>query len=150
MDWIEMKRRFIRLYEDVTGSDLEDERNLKGNGILYVMRVGITIVFYIICCTWHGRFFSGIDYAGHGIWGWIGLWLSCTWAATIVSIVTMWFLKLTPQARPHSGYFILGIVFLLLFVGGLSRHVQNPVIGEILVGSAASVLLYLSLFAEKH
>ena len=73
---------------------MKDNRASRANFILYVMQLLVTVLLYAICGFRHGRFFSGIDYAGHGAWGWIGLWFTCAWAATILSIAIMWIFKL--------------------------------------------------------
>lgn len=122
---------------------------IRANAILYVMRLVVTVLIYVVCCFHQGRFFSGIDYAGHGVWGWIGLWFTCAWAATILSIAVMWFLKLTPLRKPRWDYQAFGLAFLGLFLSGLSRQVPSPVLGEMMVGSAAAVLIYMGLFVGK-
>ncbi len=43
-----------------------------------------------------------------------------------------------------------GVAYLLLFLSGLCRHLPNPMLGEMVVGSRAVLPLYLSLFVEKH
>lgn len=128
----------------------KDKRVFKANALLYVMRLMVTVLIYAIRCFHKGRFFSGIDYAGYGVWGWIGLWFSCTWAASILSIAVMWIIGLTPLKKPRWDYLAFGLAFLALFLGGLSSHVPNPVLGEIMVGSAATLLIYLGLFVEKQ
>lgn len=122
----------------------------RANAILYVMRLVVTVLVYAICCFHQGRFFSGIDYAGHGVWGWIGLWFTCAWAATILSIVVMWILGITPLKKPRWEYFGFGIAFSALFLSGLSKLAPSPVLGEMMVGSATALLLYLGLFVEKR
>ena len=133
----------------------KDNRAFRANAIiLYVVRLVVTILVYAICCFCHGRSFSGIDYAGHGVWGWIGLWFSCAFAASIISLATLWVLKLTPRSDssglnvPPNGTFENAPdgTFNVL----LSRHVPNPIIGEISAGAAATLLLYVSLFTEKR
>ena len=74
----------------------------------------------------------------------------CTFAASIFSLATLWVLKFTPRRKPRWDYFAFGTAFLVLFVGGVSRHLLNPVIGEISVGAAATLLLYVSLFVKKR
>ena len=152
MDWKRTKERITHFYEWVskTDADLEVMPPSRANIILYVMQLVVTVSCFVMCCTWHGRFFSGIDYAGHGVWGWIGLWFSCAFAASIISMATMWVLKMTPRMKPRWDYFAFGIAFLVMFVGGVSRNVPNPVIGEISVGAATTLLLYVSLFTEKR
>ena len=128
------------------------EKNMatRANVILYVMRLVVTVLIYAICCFQQGRFFSGIDYAGHGVWGWIGLWFTCTWAASILSIAVMWIIGITPLKKPRWDYFTFGLAFLALFLSGLSSHVPSPILGEIMVESAATLLIYLGLFVEKQ
>ncbi len=151
MDWKRTKDSITRFFEWVSEPDDDLDVPLSGaNFILYLMRLVFTVSYFVICCTWHGRFFSGIDYAAHGVWGWIGLWFSCAFVASIISMATMWVLKITPRMKPRWDYFAFGMAFLVLFVGGVSRHLPNPVIGEISVGAAATLLLYVSLFVEKH
>ena len=120
------------------------------NDILYVMRLVVTVLIYVICCFHHGQSFSGIDYAGHGVWGWIGLWFTCAWAATILSIFVMWFLGITPLKKPRWDCFAFGLAFGGLFLSGLTSHVPCPPFGEMTVGSAAALLLYLGLFMGKR
>lgn len=127
----------------------KDKRAFKANALLYVMRLVVTVLIYAICCFRSGRFFSGIDYAGYGVWGWIGLWFTCAWTATILSIVVMWFIKRTPLKMPRWDYWAFGLAFLVLFLSGLSRQVQNPALCEMMVGSATALLIYLGLFVEK-
>ena len=152
MDWKRTKDRITRFYAWVseTDTDLDVMSPSKANVILYVMRLVVTVSCFVMCCTCHGRFFSGIDYAGHGVWGWIGLWFTCAWGATIQSIAVMWFLGVTPLKKPRWDYFGFGLAFLALFLSGLSRHVPSPILGEMMVGSAASLLIYLGLFVEKQ
>ena len=121
----------------------------RANAILYVMRLVVTVLIYVICCFHHGQSFSGIDYAGHGVWGWIGLWFTCAWAATILSIFVMWFLGTTPLRKPRWEYFGFGIAFSVLLLSGLSKRTPSPVLGEMMVGSAAAFLLYLGLFVKN-
>ena len=121
----------------------------RAHAILYVMRLVVTVLLFSICCFHQGRFFSGIDYAGHGVWGWIGLWFTCAWTATILSIVVMWFIKRTPLKMPRWDYWAFGLAFLVLFLSGLSRQVQNPALCEMMVGSATALLIYLGLFVEN-
>lgn len=128
----------------------KDKRAFKANALLYVMRLVVTVLVYAICCIRSGRFFSGIDYAGHGVWGWIGLWFTCAWAATILSIVVMWILGITPLKKPRWEYFGFGITFSALFLSGLSEFAPSPILGEMMVGSAAVLLLYLGLYVEKQ
>ena len=120
------------------------------NVILYVARLTLTVVLFAICYRRHGVFFSGIDYSGHSIWGWFGLWFTCAWAACIIGMAVLWLLKITPLREPRWDYFAFGVTFLILFMSGLSRQVPNPIIGEIGVGAAATLLLYVSLFSEKR
>lgn len=122
----------------------------RAHAILYVMRLVVTVLLFSICCFHQGRFFSGIDYAGHGVWGWIGLWFSCAWAATILSIIGMWILGITPLKKPRWEYFGFGIAFSVLLLSGLSKRTPSPVLGEMMVGSAAAFLLYLGLFVKKQ
>jgi len=82
--------------------------------------------------------------------GGIALWFTCAWAATILSIVIMWFLGITPLKKPRWDYFGFGLAFLALFLSGLSRQVPSPVLGEMMVGAAATLLIYLGLFVEKR
>lgn len=121
----------------------------RANVILYVIRLILTVVLFAICRWQHGVFFSGIDYYGHSIWGWIGLWFTCAWAACVLGMAALWLLKITPRRKPRWDYFAFGVAFLVLFVSGSSRQVPNPIVGEIGVGAAATLLLYVSLFREK-
>ena len=150
MDWKRMKHVIASQFEDVSSLEFKDVRISRANACLYLMRLGITVLLYAICLLRHGRFFSGIDYAGHGVWGWIGLWFTCAWAATPLSIVVMWILGKTPLKKPRWDCFAFGLAFLSLFLSGLSSHVPTPVLGEMMVGSAAAFLLYLGLFVKKQ
>lgn len=150
MDWTKMKHVITSLFEVVSGLELKAVRISRANAFLYLMRLGVTVLLYAICFLRHGRFFSGIDYAGHGVWGWIGLWFTCACAATLLLIVVMWILGITPLKRPRWDCFAFGLAFLSLFLSGLSSHVPSPVLGELMVGSAAALLLYLGVFVEKQ
>lgn len=119
---------------------------VRANAILYIMRLVVTLLLYIACLLRHGLSIPGIDYSGHGILGWVGLWISCAWMAVILSIIVLWILRIAPSRRPRWTYLALGSLFLVLFLSGVSRHTPNPNVGEILVGSAASLLFYIGLF----
>lgn len=146
MDW----KQFMCLLEKVYGNPDERIDFFRANIILYVMRwiLGI-VLFFIFCYCHHGVFLSGIDYSGHGRWGWFGLGLCCSWTAIILSIAIMWVLGLTPLRRPRTAFFLFGLAFQTLFFTGLSAHSLYPIISEIAIGSCASGLLYMSLFVEE-
>ena len=116
----------------------------RANAILYIVRLVVTLLLYIVCLLRHGLSIPGIDYSGHGILGWVGLWLSCGWLAVILSIIVLW--MIAPSRRPRWTYLALGSLFLVLFLSGVSRHTPNPNLGEISVGSAASLLFYIGLY----
>ena len=118
--------------------------HVRANAILYVIRLVVTLLLFIKCLLQHGRSIPGIDYSRHGILGWVGLWLSCAWMAVILSIIVLW--MKAPSRRPRWTYLALGSLFLVLFLSGVSRHTPNPNVGEILVGSAASLLFYTGLY----
>lgn len=145
-----IKEKILALYEEVETDVAEVTRPTKGKAILMVLTFMMTVALFTICCCQDGVFFSSIVYAGRGWFGWVCLFLACAWTAIIVSMFPLWLLGLTPLKRPHRAYFAAGMAFLLLFLSGLSRHVPDPMLGETLVGSGAALLLYLSLFVEKH
>jgi len=145
-----MKGVITSLFKKLSGLELEDVHSSKAIAYLYLMRLGVTLLLYAICFFRHGRFFSGIDYAGSSVLGWIGLWFTCAWAATILSIVVMWILGITPLKKPRWEYFGFGITFSALFLSGLSEFAPSPILGEMMVGSAAVLLLYLGLYVEKQ
>lgn len=139
---------FLKVYESMRWM-VKAVNPGRANVILYVVRLILTVALFAICCWRHGVFFSGIDYSGHSICGWIGLWFTCAWAACIIGTTVLWLLKITPRRKPNWEYFTFAIAFLILFASGLSRHVPNPIIGEIGVGAAATLLLYVSFFSEN-
>ena len=150
MDWTKMKHVITSLFEDVSGLELKAVRISRANALLYLMRLGVTVLLYAICFLRHGHFFSGIDYAGHGVWGWIGLWFTCAWSATLLSILVMWILGITPLKKPRWDYCGFCIAFSALFLSGLSKIAPSPALGEMMVGSAAALLMYMGLFVEKR
>ena len=150
MNWIRMKGVITSLFKKLSGLELEDVHSSKANAYLYLMRLGVTLLLYAICFFRHGRFFSGIDYAGSSVWGWFGLWFACAWAATLLSILVMWILGITPLKKPRWDYFGFSIAFSALFLSGLSKTAPSPALGEMMVGSAAALLMYMGLFVEKR
>ena len=123
---------------------------VRANAILYIMRLVVTLLLYIACLLRHGLSIPGIDDSGHGILGLVGLWISCAWMAVILSIIVLWILRIAPSRRPRWTYLALGSLFLVLFLSGVSRHTPNPNVGEILVGSVASLLFYIGLFNNSE
>lgn len=145
-----IKEKILAFYEDEKVDAAVAMKSTKAKALLMAIAFIATATLFIICCTQGGVFFSGIVYAGRGWFGWVCLWFTCAWTALIVCVFTFWLLGLTPTKRPRWELFATGAAFLLLFVSGLSRHVPNPMLGEMLTGSAAALPLYLSLFVEKH
>lgn len=146
----QISKMILSIYEDVEADVAIVVKPTKSKVGLMALSFAVTVVLFIICYLQKGVFFSGIVYAGHGWFGWICLWLSCMWTATILCAFVLWFLGLSPLKRPRWAYFAAGVAFLLLFVSGLSWHLPDPMLGEMLVGSAAALPLFLSLFVEKH
>ena len=145
-----IKRAISALYEDVEADVAVAMKPTKSKVLLMALTFVVTMVLFTICCFQDGVFFSGIAYAGRGWFGWFCLLLTCAWTAIILSTFTLWLLGLTTFKRPRWAYFAAGAAFLLLFLSGLSRHVPDPMLGEIGVGSVSALLFYLSLFVEKH
>ncbi len=148
MELSKIKSAIFEVFEETAGQ-AKPMRLSRSAMLLHMLSLVLTVVLFVICLKERGAFFSGIDYSCHGALGWIGLWISCVWAAYILSIFVFWLFGVTPLKRPRWDYFAFGIAFLVLFLSGLSRHVPSPCIGEVLVGSAATLLLYVSLFVEK-
>lgn len=145
-----IKKVIMAIYEDEKADVVVAMKPTKAKVLLMALAFIVTAVLFTICCLQDGVFFSGIIYAGHGWFGWVLLWLTCAWAAIIVCAFVLWLLGLSPLKRPRWAHFAAEAAFLLLFLSGLSRHVPDPMLGETLVGSGAGLLLYLSLFVEKH
>lgn len=145
-----IKEKILAFYEEEKADAAVSMKPTKAKVLLMALAFITATVLFTICCFQGGVYFSGIEYAGHGWLGWVLLWFTCAWTALIVCTFVLWLLGLTPLKRPRWAYFAAGATFLLLFLSGLSRHVPNPMLGEMLVGSAAALPLYLSLFVEKH
>ena len=145
-----IKEKILAFYADEKADVAVAMKPTKAKVLLMALALIVTAVLFTICCSKDGVFISGIAYAGRGWFGWVLLWFTCAWTALIVCVSTFWLLGLTPLKRPRWELFAAGAAFLLLFLSGLSRYVPNPMLGEMLVGSAAALPLYLSLFVEKH
>lgn len=146
MCYLKIKRLFDEICEDV---DVDTPKALKPSQskmVFMMLSFIVTVVLYVLCCSQKGVFFSGIYYSGHGPLGWICLWITCYCMSSLYCSFMLWFLGLTPQRKPRWGLFATGMAFFVLFVGGLSRHVPKPIIGELLIGSSAALLIYCSLF----
>ena len=106
-------------------------------------------LFFVFAVPCKGIFPSGIDYSGHGFLGWAALFLSSACMATMVSVFVLWLFRGLPRRKPEWKYFAFAIVFMVLFVVGISRHVPDPIIGEVGCGACTVMALYLSFFCRK-
>ena len=115
---------------------------------------GFTLVlaslFFIDCLSRGGSFATGIVYAGYGVFGLACLGVTCASASCLAAIITLWLLNLTPNRRPRKVPLGLVILFLVWFEVGLARHLPDPVLGEMVLGAASALFLYLSLFVQQH
>ena len=117
--------------------------------LIEVISFVLGLCFMIPCVKGGGIFWSGVDYSGHGFWGWLALYCTCVFLAGIISMLVLWMLGCATQKKPRLAYLIAGTAFLALSVLGVSRHTPLPIIAELGVTVAAWYGFYLGLFAKE-
>lgn len=114
--------------------------------------VGIPVMIIIFIVSWirSGVFLTGLDYSGHGFWGWLGLFVTCFNVAMISAIIILWALGKIPFRKTRFGWFAIGLIFIVLVIFRISLGWNHPLFGEILLSYAACLSFLFCLPSDDN
>lgn len=118
--------------------------------LIEVMSFVLGLCFLISSVRRGGLFWSGVDYSGHGFWGWLALFCTCVFLAGIISMLVLWMLGYATQKKPQWAYLVVGTAFMVLAILGVASHTPSPIVAELGVTTVAWYGFYLGLFAKEN